>query len=296
MAVRPTRRAWPGRHPLRPTAARAACLGARPRAPDRPRPWGAPSVGVRLSGRLPSGTRAGSTVVREPGPEGPEGPCPCQPRANSAPRTDPVITPTDLRPPTDRRPQRPPIDRRRLGWVLLTLGLGLVVLLATSPSGYLIEQPGPVYDTLGDQAPGGGALVSIDGAKTYPTDGTLDLTTATVVGSPNGTPDLLRVALAWFDPTKSVTPLEAVFPPGVTSKQRDDQSRLQMQNSQQEAIAAALTKLGYDIPRTLTVDSVVKRTPADGVLKVGDEVVSVGGADVVNLTQLRDAISANGTK
>jgi Lon-like protease len=207
-----------------------------------------------------------------------------------------VTSPTDLRARPARRPEpRRPVDRTRLGWTLLTIALALVVVLGLSPSGYVIEQPGPVYDTLGDQGADGEPLIRIDGADTHPTDGSLDLTTVTVVGSPRGTPDLLRVALAWFDPRKSVKPLEAAFPAGVSSEERDEQSRLQMQNSQQEAIAAALTELGYDIPRTLTVQGVVEGAPAEGVLEEGDQVLSVNGADIANLTELRDAIAANGT-
>ncbi len=207
-----------------------------------------------------------------------------------------VTTPTVQRPRAARRPEpRRPADRSSIGWTLLTIALTLVVLLGLSPSGYVIEQPGPVYDTLGSQGADGEPLIRIDGAETYPTDGSLDLTTVTVVGSPRGTPDLIRTALAWFDPRKSVKPLEAAFPAGVSSEERDEQSRLQMQNSQQEAVAAALTELGYDIPRTLTVEGVVEGAPAEGLLEQGDEVVSINGSEVANLTEVREAIAANGT-
>ncbi|BDZ44553.1 hypothetical protein [Naasia aerilata] len=176
-----------------------------------------------------------------------------------------MTTPTDLREASFRpvRPQRR--DPGGIGWILVTIGLTLVALLAISPSGYVIEQPGPVYDTLGSVGSGDDAtpLIRIPGEETYETTGSLDLLTVSVTGSPTRAPDLLQVALAWFDRTKSVQPLEAVFPPGTTTEQRDQQARLQMQNSQQEAVAAALTELGYDIPRELTVQSIQSGAPAE---------------------------------
>jgi PDZ domain-containing protein len=209
-----------------------------------------------------------------------------------------VTTPTDLREASFRRLDPPPRrDWVRIGWVLVSVALALVVLMGLTPSGYVIETPGPVYDTLGKTGEGDAAvpLIRIPSQKTYDTDGTLDLLTVEVNGTPTRSPDLLRVALAWFDPTKSVQPLESVFPPGVTQTDRDRQSRLQMDNSQQEAIAAALTELGYDIPRTLTVASVEKGSPADGVMQKGDQVVSLNGTAAEDLPALRKAVAANGT-
>lgn len=209
-----------------------------------------------------------------------------------------MITPTDVREASFER-SRPESgrDRSRTGWTLVTVALILVALLGLSPSGYVIEQPGPAYDTLGTTEEGAspGPLIRIPGQQTYATSGALDLLTVSVLGSPSRPADLLSVALAWFDPTKSVQPLETVFPAGTTAAQRDEQSRLQMQNSQQEAIAAALTKLGHDIPRSLTVQSVQPGGPAAALVQVGDRIVSLNGAPATDLPTLRRAVAANGT-
>jgi PDZ domain-containing protein len=209
-----------------------------------------------------------------------------------------VTTPTDLREAAfSRVDPRPRSDRGRLGWLLLTIALALVVLMGLTPSGYVIERPGPVYDTLGTTGKGDAAvpLIRIPGQQTFDTSGALDLLTVEVTGTPTSSPDLLQVALAWFDPTKSVQPIDSVYPPGMTQQQRDQQSRLQMDNSQQEAVAAALTELGYDIPRTLTVQNVQKGAPAEGVVRKGDQVVSVNGKTADDLPSLREAVAANGT-
>jgi PDZ domain-containing protein len=206
------------------------------------------------------------------------------------------VTPIFLR--AERRgDDRTDEDRTWTGWLLLTVSVVLTALLALTPSGYVIETPGPVHDTLGETIVGGEEvpLIDIPGQRTYETDGSLDLLTVSVVGNRDGTPDLLQVALSWFDPSKSVKPLDAVFPAGTTTQQRQEQAQLQMANSQQEAVAAALTELDYDIPRELTVATVLDDAPAAGVLEVGDRLVSVNGQTAADLPGLRRLLTDSGT-
>jgi PDZ domain-containing protein len=63
-----------------------------------------------------------------------------------------------------------------------------------------------------------------------------------------------------------------------------------MEVSQQDAIAAALSELGYEIPRTLYVASVIADAPSSGILVAGDFVVSAGGSDVVSFDELKGQI------
>ena len=63
-----------------------------------------------------------------------------------------------------------------------------------------------------------------------------------------------------------------------------------MEISQQDAIAAALAELGYEIPRTLYVASVIADAPSSGILVAGDFVVSAGGSDVVSSDELKSQI------
>jgi PDZ domain-containing protein len=120
--------------------------------------------------------------------------------------------------------------RRSFGITILIGSLALAVALAAVPSAYVIEQPGPWFDTLGtvsvpdpeddtkkDKIP----LITIEGAETYPTTGELDLLTVSVLGNPEQTPSWLEVASAWFDPAKAVVPMEAIFPKEETSEERE---------------------------------------------------------------------------
>ncbi|WP_395242684.1 PDZ domain-containing protein [Agromyces sp. MMS24-K17] len=195
-------------------------------------------------------------------------------------------------PPAPRRPLR-----ERVGRWFLVVAIVIGVVFALLPSPYVIEQPGPVYDTLGTTEHDGEEipLIDIPDAETFPTSGELNLLTVSIYGSPGRTPNWFEVVAAWFDRTRSAVPVEAVYPPGVTQEQRDEQNTADMVDSQQEAIAAALIELGYDFPRDVTVSSVLDGSPADGVIEEGDVIEAVNDTPVHSVDELRAAIADNGT-
>jgi len=177
------------------------------------------------------------------------------------------------------------------------LAVSMLILLALTflPTAYVIQRPGPVYDTLGATSAENGdevPLISIEGAETYPTAGTLDLLTVQVVGNRERTPSWLELATAWFDPTKAVLPIDAIFPEGQTSEQRSEESAVLMTDSQNEATAAALSELGYDIGAHLSVHSLQEGSGAEGVIEEGDVIVSAGGTPVTSAAQLREVVNA----
>jgi PDZ domain-containing protein len=195
-----------------------------------------------------------------------------------------------------------PIARSRrsrgstFGWSLILLSMLVTIVVALVPSPYVIEQPGPVFDTLGEVEVGGEEvqLIDIEGAETYPTAGSLNMLTVSINGNRDNRLNWFQVASAWFDSSKAVVPLDSVYPEGVTVEQSNEQSQIEMQNSQQEAVAAALTDLGYDFTTSLAVAKVSGGLPADGVLEVGDTIVSVNGETFTDVTGLKAAIAANG--
>ncbi|AJM77336.1 YlbL family protein [Rathayibacter toxicus] len=190
----------------------------------------------------------------------------------------------------------PPSSRRRswVGPAVLVTGIALVAGLGITPAPYVIEQPGPVYNTLGsnNDVP----LISIPDHVTYPTSGSLDMLTVSIVGDPDGVSSWLDVARAWFDPTKAVVPVEQVFPRSISLQQRDEQSQVQMTNSQQEAIAAALRTLGYQVTQHAAVGQVLDGSPAAGVLDADDVVLAINGAPVTDGSAVRSAVQEAGTQ
>lgn len=199
---------------------------------------------------------------------------------------------------TDLEPERP---RRRslawIGWLLLLGALVGLVVVALVPAPYVIEKPGPVFDTLGEVRVGGELvpLIEIDGEQTYPTDGTLDMLTVTIQGDRQSLPSWLEIAAAYFNPRLAVLPIDQVYPEGYSVEDSNQQGQIDMQNSQQEAIAAALGHLGYEFDSELTVAQVLEDGPADGVLQTGDIIVSLGGQEYADVTGLRQGIAENGT-
>ncbi|MCL2515159.1 MAG: PDZ domain-containing protein [Microbacteriaceae bacterium] len=192
---------------------------------------------------------------------------------------------------------------RRIGWGLLVASVVAILILGFAPSPYVIERPGPVFNTLGvDTAAGQPAdprakpVLSIPGHTTYPTSGALFLLTVNVLGNPQQLPNWFQVASAWFQPSESVVPVELEFPRGQTADQANQQSAIQMSTSQQDATAAALTQLGYTIETHVVVAQVEKGLPADGVLKAGDRIEKVDGTAVPTVTALRAAVQAAGGK
>ena len=183
-----------------------------------------------------------------------------------------------------------------VGWSLLLLAMLVTIVVALVPSPYVIEQPGPVFDTLGQVEVGGDEvpLIDIADAATYPTSGSLNMLTVSINGNRDNRLNWFQVASAWFDSSKAVVPIDNVYPAGVSVEQSNQQSQTDMQNSQQEAIAAALSQLDYDYTTTLEVVGVGENTPADGQLEAGDTIVSVDGQTFTDVTGLKAAIAANG--
>jgi PDZ domain-containing protein len=104
----------------------------------------------------------------------------------------------------------------------------------------------------------------------------------------------LQVLAAWLDPDQVVLPLDEVYPPQLSTEQVRAESTAQMEVSQQDAIAAALQELGYQLDRQLYVASVIADTPASKKLVAGDYLLAVGAVEVVTYEELREQIQLNG--
>ena len=180
-----------------------------------------------------------------------------------------------------------------IGWILMIGAIAGTVVLGTLPAPYVLETPGPVYDTIGtiDIAGDTTDVIAIDGEKTYPTSGSLDMLTVTLRGSREAPLSWVDLAISWFDPSRAVLPIDAVYPEDQTQQQSDEESTAQMVGSQQEAVAAALGELGIDYTSTVTVSGTIDGFPADGVLKQGDQILTVDGDPINGVTELSAALA-----
>lgn len=183
-----------------------------------------------------------------------------------------------------------------VGWSFILLAMLVTIVVALVPSPYVIEQPGPVFDTLGEVQVGGKTvpLIDIPDTTTYPTSGSLDMLTVSINGNRDNRLNWFQVASAWFDKSKAVVPIDNVYPVGVTVEQSNEQSNTDMRNSQQEAIAAALTQLDYGFTTSLEIVQVSPGKPAAGTIEPGDTILSVNGKTFSDVTGLKAAIAENG--
>ncbi len=177
---------------------------------------------------------------------------------------------------------------RRSRYVLL----GLLFLTFSSmiflPTGYVIERPGQVFNVMGTVS--GEPVISSNDLEVYASDSRFDVTTISLVGNRDSTPSWVQVLLAWVDPEQNVLPVSEVFPDNRSTQEIRAESTAQMEISQQDAIAAALTHLGYSVPTKLYVQSVLVDSPSSKVLVAGDIVISAGGLTLENFDQLRAQI------
>ena len=180
------------------------------------------------------------------------------------------------------------MSRRTL--TLLLASLFAVVLTGAAfatPVPYVALGPGPTYNTLGEV--GGTPVIDIEGTRVFPTDGHLDLTTVGV--QPSLT--MLEALRDWFDRDLAVVPRDAVYPPGKSDAEVNDENTKSMVRSQSSATTAAARQLGIDTVR-VEVGAVADGSPADGRLEPGDVLLSVDGALVTDEARLRALISARG--
>ena len=200
----------------------------------------------------------------------------------------------------DEREDAAPPARRRLprsavaGIWALTVALIALLALTLLPTSFVVQQPGPVFNTLGTARDAEGEevpLISVEGAETFPTDGSLDLLTVQVVGNRDRTPSWFELALAWFDSSRAVLPVDDIFPPDQTTEERNEESAAMMVDSQKEATAAALSELGYDVDQMVRVYALTDGSAAEGILEPDDIIRSADGREVVDTETLRGIIN-----
>lgn len=172
------------------------------------------------------------------------------------------------------------------------MGLLLVFVLVTVgvllPTPYVVFAPGPTATVAGEGL--ATPVIEVSGTRTYPVDGRLDLTTVLVTPASRRL-DLVTALGAWLDPDQAVLPREVVFPPDATTEEVREANQALFTTSQDQAVVAALTYLGFG-PQAVRVVAVLPDAPAADVLQPGDVIMRVDGTAVRQPAQLRDLVAA----
>ncbi len=171
---------------------------------------------------------------------------------------------------------------------LLTVGLGLTAVSLPVP--YVVESPGPTFNTLGESQ--GKPVISVSGREVYPAKGNLDLTTVYVDGGPNGPVSVFSAFAAWLDGSKAVYPEELIFPRGLTKEESEQESATAMVNSQENAVAAALGELDIPFEQKLAVASLPPDSASAGILQPGDALVSINDKPISALGVVQAELAA----
>lgn len=168
----------------------------------------------------------------------------------------------------------------------------LLVLLAITATRmsvpYAALAPGPTTDTLSTSK--GKPLIQIEGHRTYPTSGHLNLTTVALTDA-DYRMDLVRALRGWLDPEVAVVPKEVFYPKNQSQKEIQQQNAEEMSLSQQHATTAALRQLGIPVTTQVVVGAVVKDSPSQGKLHAGDQIAAVDGTAVATPAQVRTAVT-----
>jgi PDZ domain-containing protein len=173
----------------------------------------------------------------------------------------------------------------------ILLGALLVLLLTAltirSPVPFVTLEPGPTLDVLSREA--GKPVVRVKDRRTYETSGALRLVTVSESTAEHRV-GLLEAVNAWWRPSMTLIPRELVFPGETTNQDERAASAAQMVSSQDTAVAAALTELGYELETYPLVSGITPGGPADGELEVRDRLVSIGGITTDDVDEVFEAV------
>lgn len=166
-------------------------------------------------------------------------------------------------------------------WLAGGLATALLALGGFATVPYVQLSPGPATNTLGEVK--GAPVLAISGARTFPTDGRLDLTTVQLRDDLT----LFQALAGWVSSRDAVIPREFVYPEDQSEDENEKQTQKEMVDSQGDAANAALLELGLT---TLVVESVNKGGASQGKLRAGDVLVAVDGTSINGPVALRAAI------
>ena len=153
---------------------------------------------------------------------------------------------------------------------------------------YVVMSPGPATNILGKVD--GKPLLSVEGATTYPTSGTLDFTTVSVDGGPGVRVTVYDLAQAWLSGSQEILPEEQVFPPQQSEKDAQEEGAAEMAGSQSVATATALRAIGKTVDETIVIAGVPDDSPSKGVLQADDVLVTVDGDPATSSDAVRAAV------
>ena len=132
------------------------------------------------------------------------------------------------------------------------IALALLILGAFFlPAPFVMLSPGTPQNILGE-------AIKISGTQIYPTSGKLSVTSV-MVTDPDSYITGFDILYGWIDRSRAILPREEVYPDGETSADAAREGAAEMNSSQINATAAALSYLGIQSPSKLVIVDAVAR-------------------------------------
>ena len=178
----------------------------------------------------------------------------------------------------------------RQTWTALVSALAFVclaVLLVIVPVPFVSWTPGGTRDTLGNV--GNEPMITVQGVNTYPTTGRLDMTIVAITPA-DAQLSLPQALLAYWLPHRDALPRDAVYAPGKTAEEVENEDADMMETAQDDAVVAALRADGRPVTEMPAIFSVTVGGPAHKLLLPGDLVVSVDGIPTLDDGAVRERI------
>jgi Lon-like protease len=163
----------------------------------------------------------------------------------------------------------------------------LAVLLVVVPVPFVSWSPGGTRDTLGNV--GNDPMIKVEGIDTYPTTGRLDMTIVAITPA-DARLSLPQALLAYWLPNRDALPRDAVYAPGKSAEEVENEDADMMETAQDDAVVAALRADGRPVTEMPAIFSVTVGGPAHKLLMPGDLVISVDGVATPDYEAVADQI------
>ena len=181
----------------------------------------------------------------------------------------------------------------RRTWMLMVSLATTSILVAVAmllPVPFVRMSPGPTFNVIGTED--GREVIEIEGTRTYPVTGALDMTTVLEAGGPRGGLTFIGALTSWLDPNDAVVPRELLFPDDITGEEVRQRQAALFSTSGSHAVSAALEYLGLPVSTSVVVNAVYGDTPADGLFELRDEILAIDGEPVATTSDVVDAVRA----
>lgn len=179
----------------------------------------------------------------------------------------------------------------RQSWTAIVssaLFVALAAVVALVPVPYVVWGPGATYDLLAEV--GGKPAVAVEGAKTYPTNGQIRMTTLAVT-PPGAWISLPEALVSYWLADRDALPRSAVYRPGTEASEIIKEESRRMAASQNDAVVAAFRHSGIEVTAWPLVTSVTTSGSAHGLLEPGDLIKAVDAQVTRNVQRVQELIA-----